>query len=121
MPSDQRKYLKFVQDGDLAAASPAALIEVVNQKRADCEKKQWVLFTDKKGNKILLRDVMGKICVWADKFKTVVDNAVDYVPQAAIPWAIIKALTQVSSSSKRLFFCEGVSNVLMAKTCFVYR
>lgn len=81
----------------MASATPESLIGAINDKRAYCEKKQWVLFTDKKGNKVLFRDVMGKICDWAAKFTKIGDAAVDYVPYAALPWAVIKALTQVSS------------------------
>lgn len=68
---------------------------MINKKKDDCEKRQWVLFINNKGEKVKLRDVLGKICDWATDFQKVGDAAVEYIPHAAIPWAIIKVLTQV--------------------------
>jgi hypothetical protein len=54
----------------------------------------------KKSNheEIILRDVMEKIIVWVDKFKEIGDNVVVYDPaHAALPWAGVRFLLQVSS------------------------
>lgn len=94
-PEHKERLKSLTKDSSLVATSPEKLINIVNTKKEDCEKKQWVLFTNKKGENVLLRDVLGKICDWAVRFQKIGDAAVEYVPHAAIPWAIIKALTQV--------------------------
>lgn len=103
LPPENRKCLRFIQDDSVEAPTPAILISTINKKKEECDKKQWVLFTNKNGEKVHLRDVMGKICDGAAKFQKIGDAAVDYVPHAAVPWSIIKVLTQMSINDCETF------------------
>lgn len=68
------------------------LVEVVNKKQEECEKKFWKV---KVGDEeIVLRNYTNKIVDWLGKAG---DIAVQFSPpQAAIPWAVIKSAMQVS-------------------------
>ena len=80
----------------MESINPAAVIDVVEKKKEECVKKQWVLYTNKSGEKILVRDVLSKMCDWLDRFKSAGDTIVDFDPaHAAIPWIIVKTLLQV--------------------------
>lgn len=47
---------------------------------------------------IILRDLLEKVMVWVNKFKEVVDVAIQYDPvHAALPWAAVRFLLQVKS------------------------
>ncbi|KAI5839121.1 hypothetical protein DFP73DRAFT_599118 [Morchella snyderi] len=54
-----------------------------------------------RGNEIAVRDVVDKILVWVDKFKSIGDIAIQYDPaHAALPWAGIRFLLQIALSNK---------------------
>jgi hypothetical protein len=75
---------------------------VVTKKKDECVKKQWILYTNKAGEKVPVRDALSKVVDWIDRFKQCVDVAVQYDPgQAALPWVAVRALLQV----------RGLSNV----------
>ncbi|KAJ4416169.1 hypothetical protein N0V82_006929 [Gnomoniopsis sp. IMI 355080] len=110
---EHQEWLDFTEQDNFGPVSPDAIINMINNSRADCERKQWVLFINKKGDKVLLRDVLGKICEWAQKFQKIGDAAVEYVVQAAIPWAIIKSLMQMTINDCQTFgkMLESIENV----------
>lgn len=96
LDSEHRQLLDFVESQDLTLTTTVdALVILINSKKVECEKKQWVLFTNSKGDKVLLRDVLGAICDRVQSFQKIGDAAVEYVVHAEIPWAIIKTLLQV--------------------------
>jgi DNA polymerase III gamma/tau subunit len=68
------------------------LVGVVNKRQEECEKKFWKV---KVGDEeIVLRNYTNKIVDWLEKAG---DIAVQFAPpQAAIPWAVIKSVMQVS-------------------------
>lgn len=85
-------------DRNLAATNPYSVLKTITDKRDECLRKQWVLYTDKKGDKVLVRDMFNKVSSWIDHFKHVGDAAIQFDPgHAAIPWAAVKMLLQVSS------------------------
>lgn len=94
-PEHKQCLDSFNKGSSLEATNPESLISVIKTKKEDCEKKQWRLFINKKGEQVPLRDVLGKICDWVTKFQKIGDAAVEYTPHAAVPWAVIKSLTQV--------------------------
>lgn len=62
-------------------------------------KKQFTLYINNKGEKVLVRDVMNKVCGWIEKFKEVGDIAFQFDPShATIPWIAVKAILQVRIS-----------------------
>lgn len=112
-PSDQPKDLwaeaaerlspdeqQLVQAG--AKHRSQAVEEVVKevQKQKDvCEGKRWSVLLPN-GQKIVLRELLGKILGWVDKFKGTVDTLVsmDVSGHAAAPWMVIKFCLEVISS-----------------------
>jgi hypothetical protein len=78
---------------------PSQVVEVVEIKKEECVKKQWA-YTNRMGQKVLVRDVLNKVVDWLEKFKQVGDAAVQFDPgHAAIPWMAVRTLLQVSSKS----------------------
>ena len=69
------------------------VIDVVEDKRTLCLQKQWKI--KKNGEEVMLRDLLGKIVAWVNKFKDVGDIVVQYDPtHAAIPWAAVRLVLQ---------------------------
>ncbi|KAJ5813170.1 hypothetical protein N7447_010193 [Penicillium robsamsonii] len=67
------------------------LVDVVNQRQEECEKKFWKVTVG--DEEIVLRNYTNKIVNWLEKTG---DIAVQFAPpQAAIPWAIIKSVMQI--------------------------
>jgi hypothetical protein len=76
--------------------SPSKVLKVVTDTRNECVKKQWVLYTNAHGEKVMVRDKLNKIVDWVNRFKEVGDAAVQYDPtHAALPWAVIRFFLQV--------------------------
>jgi hypothetical protein len=68
--------------------------EVAQQK---CDEKR-LGFKRRNGEKVILRDLLGKVVKWINLFKEVGDVAVSYDPgHAALPWALVRFLLQVGS------------------------
>lgn len=64
------------------------------KKQAECESNCWKFEIN--GRQIILRDVVGKIIAWIDKFKQIGDIVVSFDPvHAALPWAGIRFLLEV--------------------------
>lgn len=61
------------------------------------------------GKNVILRDVFDKIGFWVKKFREIGDVAVQYDPMhAALPWAGIRLLLQVTSISLCYMLAVGV-------------
>lgn len=90
---------------DKLTSDPSSVLKAVTDKKDDCVRKQWKLYTNKKGEKVLVRDVFTKVSDWIEDFKQVGDAAVQYDPgHAAIPWAAVRMLLQVILLSPTIVF-----------------
>ncbi len=70
---------------------PSEVLKAVEDKKEECVKKQWALYTSKSGDKVLVRDALNKVCGWLEKFIHVGDNAAQLAPgHATIPWIASK-------------------------------
>ena len=86
-----------VADGTKRLNLPS-ILATINEKKEQCEKKQWVLYVKKNGDKVKLREILSNIAESIDKFKEVGDVAVQYDPaHAALPWAAVRFILQVES------------------------
>lgn len=62
------------------------------------ERQSWKI--EVRGHELQLRDIVGKILRWVDKFKAIGDIVVQYDPvHAALPWAAFRFLLQVRKTS----------------------
>jgi hypothetical protein len=118
LSAQDKKDLEFARaDGQL---QPSGIVQVVEQKKQDCVKKQWNLYTNKAGEKVPVRDVLGKMVEWIDKFKQVGDMAVQFDPgQATIPWAVVKMLLQVAVNDLQTF--GTMADSLERISCIIVR
>jgi len=94
----------------------------VEEKKEDCVKKQWVLYTNKDGEKVKVRDMLTKVAGWLDKFKEVGDVAVQFdASQASLPWAAVRALLQMTVNDVQTFggmveSLEAISSIITRYT-----
>ncbi|KAH6698408.1 hypothetical protein BKA61DRAFT_682441 [Leptodontidium sp. MPI-SDFR-AT-0119] len=73
---------------DLKAETEAAQLK--------CEERR-LGFRRRNGEKVILRDVLGKVAKWISLFKEVGDVVVSYDPgHAALPWALVRFILQAS-------------------------
>ncbi|CAG7925132.1 unnamed protein product [Penicillium olsonii] len=95
LPPAKQEKLKSLGLDKLSSGSVESeiedLVELVNQKQAECEKKFWrVSIGD---NDIVLRNYTTKIVGWLEKAG---DIAIQFAPpQASMPWSVIKSLMQI--------------------------
>jgi len=79
--------------------SPAKLddlLRVVEEKKAECTKKQWRIPRGHGKETVVLRDIFAKIATWVQKFVQIGDTIMQYDPgHAALPWAAVRFLLQV--------------------------
>lgn len=62
-----------------------------------CVRKRWQIKLPGRKDKIIVRDLLGKITHWIQVFKNVGDQAISFDPgHAALPWAGARFLLQVS-------------------------
>lgn len=74
----------------------ATVLKTAEEKKQLCLKKRWK-FKKPNGEEVVLRDVVEKIIVWLEKFKSIGDVAVQYDPShCSLPWAGVRFLLQVS-------------------------
>ena len=74
------------------------LLAAVNDKKHECQEKQWTVERGREKNAIVLRDVFTKIATWVEKFVACGDSAIQYDPgHAALPWAAVRFLLKVKS------------------------
>ncbi|KAI2636489.1 ankyrin repeat and SOCS box protein 7 [Hypomontagnella submonticulosa] len=98
LSDEDKKVFKF--DRGQTRPQPTEIIQVVEERKKDCEKKQWVLYVNEAGEKVLVRDTLSKVCDWLNKFKEVGDTAIQFDPgHAALPWMAVRALLQASYMS----------------------
>jgi hypothetical protein len=94
-PRDQQK-LAFVRQESFPSHS--ALLSKIEEKRNDCLKRQWTLYTKSDGEQVKVRDVIDKVADSIKSFRDMVDAAVQYDPgHAALPWAAVRFFLQVST------------------------
>jgi hypothetical protein len=89
------------------------VLAAVEAKKQSCMQKRWK-FTKRNGEVIIIRDLFEKIATWVNKFKDVMDVAVQYDPtHASLPWAGIRLLLQVAVNDNQTFgaMAEGVAFV----------
>ncbi|KAB2575166.1 hypothetical protein DBV05_g6187 [Lasiodiplodia theobromae] len=80
-----------------------AVLQVSEEKRTLCMKKQW-RFKKSNGEEIILRDVLEKISRWIDRFKAVGDTAVQFDPSpASLAWAAVRFLLQATVNDVEIF------------------
>ena len=79
------------------SCKPDELLVEVNKEVEKCEAKQWNIYTTRKGRRIFLRDVLGRIAGFLQKVTAVGDALVQYDPgHMSIPWAFARFLLVVS-------------------------
>ena len=72
------------------------VIRVVEGKHQSCVEKQWKFRTG--SETVPMRDPLGRIVAWINKFRDVGTIMMQYDPtHAAIPWAAIRFVLEVSS------------------------
>ena len=73
------------------------VLNLVNVKKDQCIRSRWK-YKNRNGEDVVLRDLFEKMAKWVNKFKEVGDVAAQYDPaHAALPWAGVRFLLQVSS------------------------
>lgn len=73
-----------------------SLRQTTNDAYETCVRRRWQIKLPGKQEKIIVRDLLGKITHWLEVFKTVGDQAMAYDPgHAALPWAGVRFLLQV--------------------------
>lgn len=108
MPSLWEEAFDGLSDGDKAelefirdtpCPSPSSVLATITDKMDECVKKQWVLYTNKNGEKIMVREIFNRMSGWINKFKEVGDVAMQYDPgHAALPWAAVRFFLQVGEN-----------------------
>lgn len=85
----------------------------VEEAQNKCDEKR-LSYTRKSGEKVFLRNVLGKIIKWVNIFKETGDMAVQYDPgHAALPWALVRFLLQVAVADveKYEFLVDNLEDV----------
>ncbi|KAF7940154.1 uncharacterized protein EAE98_000281 [Botrytis deweyae] len=110
---NEKEGLKFTQhNGQLNFTEQSStLVQMVIERKEECEKRQWKLYTKKNGDRIMVRDLFVKISEWINKFKEVGDAAVQYDPgHAALPWAAVRFFLQVAINDSQIY-CGMISSI----------
>jgi hypothetical protein len=107
--SDQSLLLTFDQNNDQIKDQNTldiidSLTRTTNEAYEICVRKRWQIKLPGKKDKIVVRDLLGKITHWIEVFKNVGDQAISFDPgHAALPWAGARFLVQVSRTlTKRI-------------------
>lgn len=95
---------------DLSSQNALQVLEQSLKLTDDAEKRSqkdaWQ-FTRRSGEKVIVRDVFSKVALWINHFKAVGDTVVQYDPaHAALPWASLRFILQVSYSKLLLSLCH---------------
>ena len=87
------------------------VIKVVEGKHQLCVKKQWKFCTG--SETVSMRDPLGRIVAWINKFRIVGTIMMQYDPtHAAIPWAAIRFVLEVSPENYRPSIVSFLSDEL---------
>lgn len=79
-----------------------SLTHTTNEAYEICVRKRWQIKLPGKKDKIVVRDLLGKITHWIQVFKNVGDQAVSFDPgHSALPWAGARFLIQVCSLTRK--------------------
>jgi hypothetical protein len=79
------------------------LLKTAKEKKEESRTKGWK-FRTPNGTTMVVRDVFEKIVNWVEKFKAVVDTAIQFDPlYAALPWAAVRFLLQVGINDIQTF------------------
>jgi hypothetical protein len=93
LSQDELKHLDFECSETLETITQ--VLEATTKKKEECLAKRWK-YTNLKGEKVVIRDVLDKVMAWVDKFKMIGDVVVQYDPvHAALPWAGVRFFLQV--------------------------
>lgn len=77
---------------------PKNLMLGIEKQKAQCESRQWVLYTKKDGTQVKLREVLGKVADHVTRFKSIGDSVISLAPgYASVPWAVVGFILQVGS------------------------
>ncbi|RMJ27937.1 hypothetical protein PHISP_01205 [Aspergillus sp. HF37] len=88
---DKDRLQKYHAEKEKDAASIDGALREVRGKQQKCLQKRWTVKT--KTGRIIVRDVLDKIALWANKFKEVGDAAVQFdTSHASLPWAGVRHL-----------------------------
>ena len=88
------------------------VIKIVEGKRDLCVEKQWKFRTGSVSTP--LRDPFARIAAWINKFRDVGTIMMQYDPtHAAIPWAAIRFVLEVSAQNSGVCIANFVSNELI--------
>ena len=96
------------------------IIQAAKQRQKECIGKLWS-FKRHTGEVVFLRDIMEKITSWINKFKEIVDVAVQYDPaHAALPWAGIRFLLQIAVKDVETFVAtaDNLETITQTMACF---
>jgi hypothetical protein len=100
LSAQERENIDFERENKLEVLS--LLEEDVQKACKICIEKRW-RYRRKNGEIVIFRDLFSKAIQWIDLFKQVGDTAVQYDPvHAALPWAGVRFLLQVSNSIRSL-------------------
>jgi hypothetical protein len=95
LSSEERQDINFSYDKLTVLSDLRGDVDVARQK---CEDSR-LHFKRRSGEKVILRDLLGKVIKWVNLFKQVGDTAVQYDPgHAALPWALVRFVLQVCQS-----------------------
>jgi hypothetical protein len=112
LPEDKQKLLRELGFDKPKSANVASsiteLIDAVNEKQEECERKFWKLNVG--GKEIVFRDYTTSIVGWLEKAG---DIAIQFAPpQASLPWDLIKSLMKVSPIEQRYGYgCQDVLTI----------
>ena len=95
--SDEDQTILHVDAPDQREAAEAVLATAKAQE-TECKRKEWTFKF--KGKEIHIRQVLGNVMKWVQKFEKIVDFGVslDKSGHSAMPWAIIKFVLEVSTT-----------------------
>ncbi|KAK4182058.1 hypothetical protein QBC35DRAFT_468368, partial [Podospora australis] len=80
------------------------LLKQTNICIQQCNDRAWTFRRKKSGETVIVRDVLGKVVKWVDRFKEIGDIAIQYDPgHAALPWAGVRFLLDIATKDVKIF------------------
>lgn len=125
MDQDEINFLTFDQADIQESNCPKALdiiesyMSTTREAYKTCVRKRWQIKIPGKQEKIIVRDLLGKITHWIEVFKNVGDQAVSFDPgHAALPWAGARFLLQIATNDFKQFdfVVEGAAKITQITT-----
>ena len=92
--SDRENLIFLTQD---SIGIVAGLKDATAEAQRVCISKRWQFITlGKRKEKVIIRDLLGKIAAWAELFAKIGDQVIQYDPgHMSLPWAGVRFLLQV--------------------------